>query len=68
MANCIIIGKHCINRIREKKRLMILESREKRRIEKPRLPRTAKKIQMKTMETELGELGVEVDAGENVGV
>lgn len=51
--------------IREKKKIMILESREKRKVEKPRLPRTAKKIQTKTMESELGERGVDVDSSEN---
>ena len=40
---------------------MMMESREKRRIEKPRLPRTAKKIDTIRMSREMGDLGVEMD-------
>ncbi|XP_071154418.1 GTP-binding protein 4-like [Mytilus edulis] len=48
-------------RIREKRKIIVLESREKRTIEKPRLPRTAKKLDTKRMTSEMGELGVDVD-------
>ena len=48
-------------RIREKRNLAILESREKRRIEKPRLPRTAKKVSADVVEQTMGDLGVEID-------
>ncbi|CAC5358662.1 NOG1 [Mytilus coruscus] len=51
-------------RIREKRKLIVLESREKRTIEKPRLPRTAKKLDTKRMTSEMGELGVDVDVGD----
>ncbi|VDI24779.1 Hypothetical predicted protein, partial [Mytilus galloprovincialis] len=47
--------------IREKRKIIVLESREKRTIEKPRLPRTAKKLDTKRMTSEMGELGVDVD-------
>ena len=53
-------------RIRERRKLQILESREKRKVEKPRLPRTAKKIQTKKMEAELGQLGVEIEPDDDV--
>jgi len=62
-----VISCICICRIREKKRIIILESREKRKVEKPRMPRTAKKMKTKTMESELGAMGVDVDSSENVG-
>lgn len=45
--------------IREKRKLMIMESREKKRIEKPRMPR--KKMSTGLMKAELGELGLDVD-------
>jgi len=44
--------------------LIVMESREKRRVEKPKLPRTAKKLNTKKMASEMEELGVEVDDGE----
>lgn len=48
-------------RIRQKRKLKIVTSREKRRVEKPRMPRTAKKIDPKTMVAEMGQLGVVID-------
>ena len=47
---------------------MIIESREKRKVEKPRMPRTAKKMKTTTMETELGAMGVDVDASDSVSI
>ena len=55
-------------RIRERRKLQIIESREKRKVEKPRLPRTAKKIQTKKMEAELGQIGLEIEHDEEVSV
>jgi len=43
-----------------------MESREKRKVEKPRLPRTAKKIETKKMKVELGQIGLEVEHDEDV--
>jgi len=57
---------HVSCRIRERRKLQIIESRQKRKVEKPRLPRTAKKIQTKTMEAELGQLGLEIEQDEDV--
>jgi len=37
-------------------------------VEKPRLPRTAKKIQTKKMEAQLGQLGLELEPDEDVSV
>ena len=37
-------------------------------MEKPRLPRTAKKIQTKKMETQLGQLGLEIEPHEEVSI
>ena len=37
-------------------------------MEKPRLPRTAKKIQTKKMEAELGQIGLEIEPDEDVSV
>jgi len=48
-------------KIRAKRKVQILESREKRKVETPRLPRTAKKITTSKMSSELGELGIEVE-------
>ncbi|XP_039208424.1 nucleolar GTP-binding protein 1 isoform X1 [Crotalus tigris] len=45
--------------IREKRKLKILESKEKN-IRGPRMPRTAKKIQQKTLEQEMTNLGLDV--------
>ncbi len=46
---------------------MILESREKRKVEKPKLPRTAKKLDTNKMKGEMEELGVEVEDQGEVG-
>ena len=46
----------------------MMESREKRKVEKPRLPRTAKKLDTHKMAQEMGELGVDVDVTGNVSV
>ena len=51
-------------RIREKRKLIMMESKEKRTVEKPRLPRTAKKLNVKRMAAEMGELGLEIEDGE----
>lgn len=53
-------------RIREKRKLKVLESRERRRIEKPRVPRSAKKIDTDEIQKELGDLGLDIDASEEV--
>jgi len=37
-------------------------------VEKPRLPRTAKKIQTKKMEAELGQIGLEIEPDEDVSI
>lgn len=47
--------------IREKRQLITLESSRKKTIQKPRLPRTAKKLDVKRMEMEMEELGVEIE-------
>ena len=53
-------------KIREKRKLIIMESREKRKVEKERLPRTAKKIVAKEMEKSMEELGLEIENKEEV--
>uniref|UniRef100_A0A2K6EYN3 Nucleolar GTP-binding protein 1 n=1 Tax=Propithecus coquereli TaxID=379532 RepID=A0A2K6EYN3_PROCO len=50
---------HC-NQIREKKKLKILESKEKN-TQGPRMPRTAKKVQRTVLENEMRTLGVDMD-------
>jgi len=45
--------------IREKKKLKILESKEKN-TQGPRMPRTAKKVQQKTLEKEMTHLGLDM--------
>ena len=55
-------------KIREKRQLITLESREKRKVEKPKLPRTAKKLDTKRMTAEMGELGVDVDMGDETHI
>ena len=58
-------------RIRDKRKLKIMASREKRRIETPRLPRTAKRVRASSVRTEMADLGVdmksELDNGQQVG-
>nr|XP_005564553.2 GTP-binding protein 4 isoform X2 [Macaca fascicularis] len=48
------------NQIREKKKLKILESKEKN-TQGPRMPRTAKKVQRTVLEKEMHSLGVDMD-------
>ena len=45
---------------------MVMESREKRRIEKPRVGRTAKRMNTEEMKEELGGMGLDVDDTEEV--
>jgi len=52
--------------IRERQQLKIIASREKRRIEKPRMPRTAKKITEKEMKTTMSEVNLDVDMSAEV--
>lgn len=52
------------SQIREKKKLKILESREKD-VHGPRLPRTAKKRERKTLEKEMSSLGIAMDDKDN---
>ena len=47
-------------RIREKRQLITLESRERKKCAKPRLPRSAKKLDANRMEKEMEELGVDI--------
>lgn len=49
--------------IREKRQIIMLESKEKRRNEKPKLPR--KKMSTDKMNKELGALGIEMDSDED---
>jgi nucleolar GTP-binding protein len=53
----LAIGKQ----IRERQKLKILESREKRRVEKPRMPRTGKKITETAMKKTMATVGLDVD-------
>lgn len=50
-------------KIREKRNIIMLESKEKRRVEKPKLPR--KKMSTDKMNRELGALGIEMDSDED---
>ena len=43
-----------------------MEHRERKRCEKPKLPRTATKISAKEMESEMEILGVEIDNKDDV--
>lgn len=43
-----------------------MESREKRRVEKSRMPRTGRKVNPNEMEEELGKLGVDFDSSKEV--
>lgn len=56
----------CFNRIREKRQIIVMESREKRRVEKSRMPRTGRKVNPNEMEEELGKLGVDFDSSKEV--
>uniref|UniRef100_A0A8C8Z4P3 Nucleolar GTP-binding protein 1 n=1 Tax=Prolemur simus TaxID=1328070 RepID=A0A8C8Z4P3_PROSS len=51
--------------IREKKKLKILESKEKN-TQGPRMPRTAKKVQRTVLEKEMRSLGVDMDGKDDV--
>ena len=44
----------------------MLESKEKRKIEKPRLPRTAKKVDANSIVKTMAELGVVVEDNDEV--
>lgn len=46
--------------------MITLESSRKKTIQKPRLPRTAKKLDVKRMEMEMEELGVEIENKDEV--
>lgn len=50
-------------KIREKRKIIMLESKEKRKVEKPKLPR--KKMSTDKMSRELGALGIEMDSDED---
>lgn len=50
-------------KIRKKRNIIMLESKEKRRVEKPKLPR--KKMSTDKMNRELGALGIEMDSDED---
>ncbi|XP_045676105.1 GTP-binding protein 4 [Phyllostomus hastatus] len=50
--------------IREKRKLKILQSKEKD-TQGPRMPRTAKKVQQKVLENEMRSLGVNMDDNDN---
>lgn len=50
-------------KIRGKRNIIMLESKEKRRVEKPKLPR--KKMSTDKMNRELGALGIEMDSDED---
>ena len=56
----------CFRRIREKRQLKVMESREKRKVEKPRMPRTAKKVERKRLEGEMAEMGVDIENPDEV--
>ncbi|XP_072364371.1 GTP-binding protein 4 [Scyliorhinus torazame] len=47
--------------IREKKKMRILLSREKQTKKGPKMPRTAKKVERKTLEKEMGSLGLDME-------
>lgn len=53
--------KKVATRIREKRTLAVMESREKRKIETPRLPRTAKKFTVTEMGDTMEGLGVDIN-------
>ncbi|XP_069119570.1 GTP-binding protein 4-like [Argopecten irradians] len=50
-------------KIKEKRKIMVIESREKRRINKPRLPKKAKKVDTNDMVANLEDMGVEMEEG-----
>lgn len=55
--------------IREKRKTITLESREKRRVEKSRMPRPTKRSRSQAqLETEMEEMGVEVPKDADVSL
>ncbi|XP_051943494.1 nucleolar GTP-binding protein 1 [Hippocampus zosterae] len=52
------------NQIREKRHLMILKSKEKD-VHGPRMPRTVAKVERKTLEKEMGDLGLDMSDKNN---
>ena len=56
------------SRIREKRQIIMLESKEKRKVEKPRLPRTAKKVDSNSIVNTMAEMGVDIEDNEQVRV
>ncbi|TWW73065.1 Nucleolar GTP-binding protein 1 [Takifugu flavidus] len=50
--------------IREKKQLLVMESREKN-VHGPRMPRTATKVEKKKLEKQMGDLGLEMQGNDN---
>lgn len=50
--------------IRTKKTIMKIESHEKRKVEKPRLPRTARKISTSELQSQMDNVGVDIDKSE----
>uniref|UniRef100_A0A3Q3WQM5 Nucleolar GTP-binding protein 1 n=1 Tax=Mola mola TaxID=94237 RepID=A0A3Q3WQM5_MOLML len=50
--------------IREKKQLLVLESKEKD-VHGPRIPRTATKVERKKLEKQMGDLGLDMDDKDN---
>jgi len=55
-------------KIREKRQLMIMESREKRKIEKPRMGRTSRTMSSGRMKDEMNAMGLDVQDGEETHV
>nr|XP_033787443.1 nucleolar GTP-binding protein 1 [Geotrypetes seraphini] len=56
--------KQLAQQIREKKKLMVLRSREKD-TKGPKMPRTIKKVQQKTLEKEMNSLGLDISDKDN---
>uniref|UniRef100_A0A4W3GMN0 Nucleolar GTP-binding protein 1 n=1 Tax=Callorhinchus milii TaxID=7868 RepID=A0A4W3GMN0_CALMI len=50
------------SKIREKKKMRILLSREKQTKKGPKMPRTAKKVERKTLEKEMSSLGLDMES------
>ncbi|KAK2142393.1 hypothetical protein LSH36_962g00043 [Paralvinella palmiformis] len=69
MENGILIGFwlfKCCYEIREKRQIIMLESKEKRKVEKPRLPRTAKKVDSNSIVNTMAEMGVDIEDNEQM--
>ena len=58
----------CFVRIRERRQLIYMESKEKRKVEKPRMPRTAKKVSSKDLINQMDDMGVEIKDNEEVTI